>query len=54
MLHIENEYIREHLLDGVFGIEMESLRVVGDGMLSQTAHPFPLSLIHISEPTRRS
>ena len=41
MLHIENEYIREHLLDGAFGIEMESLRVVGDGMLSQTAHPFP-------------
>ena len=41
MLHIENEYIREHLLDGSFGIEMESLRVVGDGMLSQTAHPFP-------------
>ena len=31
MLHIENEYIREHLLDGAFGIEMESLRVVGDG-----------------------
>lgn len=27
MLHIENEYIREHLLDGAFGIEMESLRV---------------------------
>ena len=25
MLHIESEYIREHLLDGAFGIEMESL-----------------------------
>ena len=41
MLHIENEYIREHLLDGAFGIEMESLRVLEDGTLSQTIHPFP-------------
>lgn len=49
MPHIENEYIREHLLDGAFGIEMESLRVVGDGMLSQTAHPFPE--MHISSET---
>ena len=40
MLHIENEYIREHLLDGAFGIEMESLRVLGDGTLSKTPHPF--------------
>ena len=31
MLHIENEYIREHLLDGAFGIEMESLRILEDG-----------------------
>ena len=41
MLHIENEYIREHLLDGAFGIEMESLRILGDGTLSKTMHPFP-------------
>lgn len=40
MLHIENEYIREHLLDGAFGIEMESLRVLGDGTLSKAPHPF--------------
>ena len=60
MLHIENEYIREHLLDGAFGIEMESLRVVGDGMLSQTAHPFPgdahivraVSYTHLTLPTK--
>lgn len=41
MLHIESEYIREHLLDGAFGIEMERLRILGDGTLSKTVHPFP-------------
>ncbi len=40
MLHIENKHVREHLLDGAFGIEMESLRILGDGTLSQTVHPF--------------
>ena len=41
MLHVESEYIREHLLDGAFGIEMERLRILGDGTLSKTVHPFP-------------
>ena len=41
MLHIDNEYIREHLLDGNFGLEKESLRVLEDGHFSHTPHPFP-------------
>lgn len=40
MLHIEDTYIREHLLDGNFGLEKESLRVNEDGTFAQTAHPF--------------
>lgn len=41
MLHIENDQVRERLLDGNFGIERENLRVLGDGMLAKTAHPLP-------------
>ena len=41
MLHIENNYIREHLLDGNFGLEKESLRITGDGHFAHTPHPFP-------------
>lgn len=41
MLHIENESIREHILDGCFGLEKESLRVLESGKLSHTLHPFP-------------
>ncbi len=41
MLHLENDYIKEHLLDGCFGLEKESLRVTGDGHFSHTRHPFP-------------
>lgn len=41
MLHIKNNYIREHILDGQFGLEKESLRVLGNGMFSHTVHPFP-------------
>lgn len=41
MLHIENSYIKEHLLDGNFGLEEESLRVLADGHFSHTPHPFP-------------
>ena len=40
MIHIENEYIREHLLDGNFGLEKESLRVLEDGSFSHAPHPF--------------
>ncbi|MDE7311120.1 MAG: hypothetical protein K2N87_05790 [Eubacterium sp.] len=41
MLQIENEYIKRHILDGCFGLEKESLRVLSDGTLSHTPHPFP-------------
>lgn len=41
MLHIENKYIKDHLLDGSFGLEKESLRVLEDGTFSHTLHPFP-------------
>ena len=41
MLHIENEYIKKHLLDGNFGLEKESLRVFGNGKFAHTLHPFP-------------
>lgn len=41
MLHIENEEVRKHILEGNFGLEKESLRVLEDGTLSHTSHPFP-------------
>lgn len=41
MLHIEDDYIKEHILDGYFGLEKESLRVLDSGKLSHTPHPFP-------------
>lgn len=41
MLHLDDEYIREHLLDGMFGLEKESLRVLSDGSFSHTPHPAP-------------
>lgn len=40
MLHIEDQYIRKHILDGMFGLEKESLRVLGDGSFSHTRQPF--------------
>lgn len=36
----ENKAVREFLGQGEFGMEMESLRVNGDGTLAQTPHPF--------------
>lgn len=41
MLHLDDKFIREHLLDGLFGLEKENLRVLGDGTLSHTPHPAP-------------
>lgn len=41
MLHIENDFIKEHLTDGQFGLEQEALRILADGHFSQTPHPFP-------------
>ncbi|MGN0465106.1 MAG: hypothetical protein ACI4F9_01995 [Lachnospiraceae bacterium] len=41
MFYVENEYIKKHILDGHFGLEKESLRVLENGMFSHTPHPFP-------------
>lgn len=41
MLNIENNFVRDHLLEGNFGLEKESLRVLEDGSFSHTPHPFP-------------
>lgn len=41
MLHIENHAVRSRILDGKFGLEKESLRVLEDGTLSHSCHPFP-------------
>lgn len=41
MLHIKDGYIREHILDGNFGLEKEGLRTCADGRISHTPHPFP-------------
>lgn len=41
MLHIENAYIKNHILDGNFGLEKESLRVLENGTFSHTLHPLP-------------
>ena len=40
MLQIEHTYIRDHILDGLFGLEKESLRVLEDGTFAHTEHPF--------------
>ena len=40
MLNIENQSVREHILEGNFGLEKESLRIRKDGMLSHSPHPF--------------
>lgn len=39
-LNFDNTRIREHMLDGQFGLEKESLRVTVDGYLAHTKHPF--------------
>lgn len=40
MLHIEDSYIRKHIMDGMFGLEKESLRVLEEGTFSHTSQPF--------------
>lgn len=40
MLHLEDLYIRKHIMDGMFGLEKESLRVLADGTFAHTKHPF--------------
>lgn len=41
MIHIENDEVKSHLFEGNFGLEKESLRVLVDGTLAHTGHPFP-------------
>lgn len=41
MLHIESEEVRLLLLEGNFGLEKESLRVLGDATMAHTPDPFP-------------
>ena len=40
MLHLESTDIRRCLLCGKFGLEKEGLRVLADGTMSHTPHPF--------------
>lgn len=40
MLHIENHDVRKYILEGNFGLEKESLRILKDGTLSHSPHPF--------------
>lgn len=41
MLHIEDDAVRSRILDGNFGLEKENLRILEDGTLSHSCHPFP-------------
>lgn len=41
MLHLKDEYIKENMLKGSFGLEKENLRVMPDGFLSHTPDPVP-------------
>lgn len=41
MLHIENDDVKKHILEGNFGLEKESLRILKDGTLAHSLHPFP-------------
>lgn len=47
MLHTESAGIRRLLLGGKFGLEKEGLRVLSDGSMAHTPHPFADS-IHIT------
>ena len=40
MLHLDSPEIRKRLLRGKFGLEKEGLRVLADGTMSHTPHPF--------------
>lgn len=40
MIKYEDPETRKHLLDGMFGLEEEGLRVYRDGHISHTPHPF--------------
>ena len=40
MLNIENDAVKKRILEGNFGLEKESLRILQDGTLSHSPHPF--------------
>lgn len=40
MLHVEHRTVRDHLLEGLFGLEKESLRVTPEGHMAHTPDPF--------------
>ncbi len=37
---LNDSYMKKHIRDGMFGLEKESLRVLGDGTFAHTRHPF--------------
>lgn len=39
-INYNNPKIKEHMMEGFFGLEKESLRVTPDGYLARTKHPF--------------
>ena len=41
MLYINDEKVKECLLKGRIGLELEAHRVTGDAHLAHTGHPFP-------------
>ena len=41
MLNYKDSYIREHMYEGLTGLELESHRVDKTGHLSHKPHPFP-------------
>lgn len=41
MLHTDDNRVRSRLFCGNFGLEKESLRILSDGTMSNTLHPFP-------------
>ncbi|MBP5093841.1 MAG: hypothetical protein J6332_07300 [Abditibacteriota bacterium] len=41
MINISDRHIREHIFEGNFGLEKESLRVTETGRFAHTPHPFP-------------
>ena len=41
VLHKDDVFVKKHLMEGMVGLELESLRVDRHGNLSQNPHPFP-------------
>lgn len=45
MLHLEDLHIRKHILDGMFGLEKESLRVLEDGHFPIQGSPLRIVIL---------